>query len=58
MAARVEGTFVETPEQKQMQAKLNHILSNHPKLQPTPNHFPIRAKFASCFLSNHPNFLD
>jgi putative glycosyltransferase (TIGR04372 family) len=58
MAARVEGTFVETPEQKQMQAKLNHILSNHPKLQPTPNHFPIRAKFASCFLSNYPNFLD
>ncbi len=58
MAARVEGTFVETTEQKQMQAKLNHILSNHPKLQPTPNHFPIRAKFASCFLSNYPNFLD
>jgi putative glycosyltransferase (TIGR04372 family) len=58
MAARVEGTYVETPEQKQMQAKINHILSNHPKLQPTPNHFPIRAKFASCFLSSYPNFLD
>jgi hypothetical protein len=58
MAARVEGTFIETLEQKQMQAKFNHILSNHPKLQPTPNHFPIRAKFASCFLSNYPNFLD
>ena len=58
MAARVEGTFVETTEQKQMQAKLNHILSNHPKLQPTPNYYPIRAEFASCFLSNYPNFLD
>jgi putative glycosyltransferase (TIGR04372 family) len=58
MVARVEGTFVETPEQKQMHAKFNYILSNHPKLQPTPNHFPIRAKFASCFLSNYPNFLD
>ena len=58
MAARVEGTFVASPEQKQMQAKLNHILSNHPKLQPTPNYYPVRAEFASCFLSNYPNFLD
>lgn len=58
MAARVEGSFVETPEQKQMQAKLKHIFSTHPKLQPTPNHYPIRAEFASCFLSNNPNFLD
>jgi putative glycosyltransferase (TIGR04372 family) len=58
MAARVEGTFVETPEQKQMQTKLKHILSTHPKLQPTPNYYPIRAEFASCFLSRHPNFLD
>lgn len=58
MAQRVEGTFVETPEQKEMQAKLKHILSTHPKLQPTPNHYPIRAEFASCFLSRYPNFLD
>ncbi|CAB4663033.1 unannotated protein [freshwater metagenome] len=58
MARRVEGTFVETPLQKQMQAKLNHILSNHPKLQPTPNHHPVRAEFASCFLSNYPKFID
>ncbi len=58
MAERVEGTFVETPEQKQMQAKLKDIFSTHPKLQPTPNYYPIRAEFASCFLSNHPNFLD
>jgi putative glycosyltransferase (TIGR04372 family) len=58
MAARVEGTFIETSAQKQMQAKLNHILSNHPKVQPTPNYYPIRAEFASCFLSNYPNFLD
>ena len=58
MAQRVEGTFVETPEQKEMQAKLKHILSTHPKLQPTPNYYPIRAQFASCFLSRYPNFLD
>ena len=58
MAQRIEGTFVETPELKQMQAKLNHILSTHPKLQPTPNYYPIRAEFSSCFLSRYPNFLD
>ncbi len=58
MAQRVEGTFVETPEQKEMQAKLRHILSTHPKLQPSPNFYPIRAQFASCFLSRYPNFLD
>ena len=58
MAQRVEGTFVETPEQKEMQTKLKHILSTHPKLQPSPNHYPIRAQFASCFLSRYPNFLD
>ena len=58
MAHRVEGSFVETPEQKEMQAKLRHILSTHPKLQPSPNFYPIRAQFASCFLSRYPNFLD
>ena len=58
MVQRVEGTFVETPEQKEMQAKLKHILSTHPKLQPSPNYYPIRAEFASCFLSRYPNFLD
>ena len=57
MAQRVEGTFVETPEQKEMQAKAKHILSTHPKLQPTPNYYPIRAQLASCFLSRYPNFL-
>ena len=58
MARRVEGTFVETPQQKQMQAKLKHIFSTHPELQPSPNYYPIRAEFASCFLSHHPHFLD
>jgi putative glycosyltransferase (TIGR04372 family) len=58
MAQRVEGTFVETPEQREMQAKLKHTLSTHPKLQPSPNYYPIRAQFASCFLSRYPNFLD
>ena len=58
MAQRVKGTFVETPEQREMQAKLKHILSTHPKLQPSPNYYPIRAQFASCFLSRYSNFLD
>ena len=58
MVQRVDGTFVETAEQKEMQAKLKHILSTHPKLQPSPNYYPIRAQFASCFLSRYPNFLD
>jgi len=58
MAQRVERTFLETPEQEEMQAKLKHILSTHPKLQPSPNHYPIRAQFASCFLSRHPRFLN
>ena len=58
MAARVEGNLAETPEQKQMQAKLRHIFSTHPKLQPTHNYYSIRAEFASCFLSNYPDFLD
>jgi putative glycosyltransferase (TIGR04372 family) len=58
MAQRVEGTFVETPEQKEMQAKLKRILSTHPQLQPSPNYYPIRAQFASSFLSRYPNFLD
>jgi putative glycosyltransferase (TIGR04372 family) len=58
MAQRSEGTFVETPEQKEMQAKLKHILSTHPKLQPSPIDYQISAQFASCFLSRYPNFLD
>jgi len=58
MVARVERTFIETPAQKQMQSKLKHIFSSHPKLQPTPDYYPIRSEFASCFLSNYPNFLD
>ena len=58
MEQRVEGTFVETPEQKEMQAKAKHILGTHTKLQPSPNFFPVRIEFASCFLSRYPNFLD
>ena len=58
MVSRVEGTFVETPEQQKLQLKLKDILLNHPKLQPTPGHFPIRAEFASCFLSRYPHFLE
>jgi putative glycosyltransferase (TIGR04372 family) len=58
MSARIEGTFVETPEQKQMQAQLKQLLSTHPTLQPAPNYYPIRAEFVSCFLSKYRNYLD
>jgi putative glycosyltransferase (TIGR04372 family) len=58
MAQRVEGTYAETPEQKEMQAKLKHIFRTHPTLQPSPDYYPIRTQFASCFLSRYPNFLD
>ena len=57
MAARVEGTFVETQEQKQMQAKLRGTFRTHPKLQLTPDYYPIRSEFASSFLSRYSNFL-
>lgn len=58
MAHRVEGTHVETAEQREMQSKLRHIFSTDRNLQPNPNFYPIRAEFASSFLSNNPNFLD
>ena len=58
MAARVEGRFVPTEQQKSMQEKLRHELMTNPKVQPSPGFYPIRAEFASCFLSNYPNFLD
>lgn len=58
MAARVEGNHIETNMQRQMQRDLKHVLSMHPLLQSTHRAFPIRAEFASCFLSRYPNFLD
>lgn len=58
MAARVEGRFIPTEQQKSMQKKLRHELMNNPKVQPSPGFYPIRAEYASCFLSNYPNFLD
>ena len=58
MAARVEGRFVPTEQQKSMQEKLRHELMTNPKVQPSPGFYPIRAEYASCFLSNYPNFLD
>ena len=58
MAARVEGKFIPTEQQKSIQEKLRHELMNNPKVQPSPGFYPIRAEFAACFLSNYPNFLD
>jgi len=56
MVQRVNGIFVETPEQKEMQDTVIHILNTHPKLQESTNYNLIRAQFASCFLSQHPDF--
>ena len=58
MAARVEGRFNPTEQQKSMQEKLRRELRTNPKIQPSPDHYPIRAEFASCFLENYPNFLE
>lgn len=58
MAARVEGVYVETPEQSKMNAKLRQILTTNSKLQPSPNFFPIRAHFGSSFLTRYKNYLD
>ena len=58
MAERVEGKFVPTEQQKLMQEKLRHELTTNTKVQPSPGFYPIRAEYASCFLSNYPNFLD
>ncbi len=56
MVQRVNGRFVETPEQKEFRSKLNCIFSEHPKLKPFLKKGPIKSNFASCFLDHHPNF--
>jgi len=58
MATRVEGRFVPTEQQKLMREKLRHELTTNTKVQPSPGYYPVRAEFASCFLSNYPNFID
>ena len=58
MAARVEGRFVPTEQQKLMQEKLRHKLMTEPTFQTSPGIFPINTEFASCFLEKYPNFLD
>jgi len=58
MAARVEGRFVPTEQQESMQKKLRHKLMTEPTFQTSPGILPVNTEFASCFLSNYPNFLD
>ncbi len=58
MAQRVKGTFVETSQQREMRAKVEHILRTHPKLQMLTNHRPVKSQFASCFLNRHSNFCE
>ena len=56
MVRRVEGAFVETPEQKELQLILKQIMGSHPKLSLSLNNFPIRSTFAACFLDRYPSF--
>ena len=56
MVKRVNKTFIETPEQKKLQVKLMQILNAYLKIHDSPNPNPIRAQFASCFLSQYPDF--
>ena len=58
MVARVEGQFVPTDQESLLQEKLNWELNNNSCIQPTPGYFPVRAEYAACFLSKHPEFLD
>ena len=58
MVARVEMQFVPTDQEKLLQEKLNSELTNNPCIQPTPGYYPVRAKYAACFLVKYPKFLD
>lgn len=54
MAARIEGIFNGTLDQKQMRANLNHTLRSHTTPQQALSNYPIRAKFAPAYLSRYP----
>ena len=58
MVARVEGRFNPTIKEIQMQDLLIRKLTDKSKFQPSEGYFPIRAKFATRFLMQNPNFLD
>ena len=58
MVARVEGRFIPTTRQIQMQDLLIQKLTDKSKFQPLEDYFPVRAKFATRFLMQNPNFLD
>ena len=57
-ASRVRGTFAETAKQEELQMRLIETLSTHLKLQPSSHFYPVRAQFATCFLSRYPTFLN
>jgi putative glycosyltransferase (TIGR04372 family) len=57
MIARVEGQFTPTKQQSQTQEKLRQALMSKSKFQPSACYFPIRAEFATRFMSQNPKFL-
>ena len=58
MIARIEGKFTPNNQQSQTQEKLRQALMSESKFQPSAGYFPIRAEFATRFLSQNPKFLD
>ena len=58
MIARTEGQFIPTTQQSQTQENLRQTLMSKSKFQPSSRYFPIRAEFATRFLTQNPNFLD
>lgn len=58
MLARTSGSYVPSIENQRLRAKTIHIFKTETSLQGEFNHGLLRGEFASCFLSNYPNFLD
>ncbi len=58
MVARIEGQFTPNKQQSETQEKIRQALMSKSKFQPSASYFPIRAEFATRFLSQNPNFLD
>lgn len=58
MVQRVDGSFVETAEQRTAHLKINNILENHPLLNTSQMQRSVKSQFASSFLARYPNFCE
>ena len=56
MADRVEGKFKPSISQLVVRDQINHEISTNTLIQPSPHFYPIRAEFASSFLTRNPHF--